>query len=149
MLAYFSKLNNKGKEPSTPAKIFFGMLLMGLSMVVMVFASLNGGNSDGNNMSPLWLIFTYFIVTLSEILISPMGLSFVSKVAPPRFQGVMMGGWFCATAVGSYLSGVLGKYYSNFEHHQYFLVLTGLLVFSAVLVIISMKKLQRFTLKEA
>lgn len=149
MLAFFSRLNKQGKEPSTPTKIFFGMLFMGLSMVVMVYASLNGGNADVNIMSPMWLIFTYLIVTLSEILISPMGLSFVSKVAPPRLQGVMMGGWFCATAAGSYGSGLLGKYYSNFAHHQYFLILTGLLAVSAILVVISLKKLKKFSIKGA
>jgi POT family proton-dependent oligopeptide transporter len=134
-----------GKEPPTPVKIFIGMLIMGLSMVVMVFASLQGGNEDANNMFPSWLIGTYFVVTLAEIMISPMGQSYVSKVAPPKIQGLMMGGWFAATAFGSYGSGLLGKFYSDFAHHEYFLILTGLLVFSAVLVLMFMKKLKKFS----
>ena len=85
------------------------MLIMGLAMLVMVFASLAGGNKDPNIMSPAWLIGTYFIVTLAEILISPMGQSFVSKVAPPRIAGLMMGGWFAATAAGSYGSRPAGQ----------------------------------------
>jgi POT family proton-dependent oligopeptide transporter len=145
LLGYFSKLNKVGKEPPTPVKIFIGMLIMGLSMVVMVFASLQGGNEDANNMFPSWLIGTYFVVTLAEIMISPMGQSYVSKVAPPKIQGLMMGGWFAATAFGSYGSGLLGKFYSDFAHHEYFLILTGLLVFSAVLVLMFMKKLKKFS----
>ncbi|MCB0749054.1 MAG: peptide MFS transporter [Ignavibacteriae bacterium] len=144
LLGLFNKLNKKGKEPSTPLKIFIGMTIMGISMVIMVFASLNGGNSDSNIMSPYWLISTYLVVTLAEILISPMGLSYVSKVAPPKLQGRMMGGWYAATAVGSYGSGLLGKYYSDFAHHEYFIILTGILIFSAVLALLSMKKLNRF-----
>ncbi len=145
LLSYFSRLNKAGKEPSTPVKIFIGMMIMGISMVIMVIASLFGGNDDLNIMSPAWLISTYFVVTLAEIMISPMGQSFVSKVAPPKIQGTMMGGWFVATALGSYGSGLLGKYYSDFFHHEYFLVLTGLLIFSAILTLFFLKKLKRFS----
>jgi POT family proton-dependent oligopeptide transporter len=145
LLSLFSRMNKRGREPSTPVKIFYGMLIMSASMVAMVFASLAGGNKDMNIMSPAWLIGTYFIVTLAEILISPMGQSFVSKVAPPRLQGLMMGGWFAAIAAGSYGSGLLGKYYSDFAHHEYFLLLTGLLAVSAVLVLVFLKKLRRFS----
>lgn len=144
LLAYFSMLNRGGKEPSTPVKIFLGMLIMAVSMIVMVFASLAGGNKEVNIMSPAWLIGTYFVFTLAEILISPMGLSFVSKVAPPRLAGLMMGGWYAATAAGSYGSGLLGKFYGDFAHHQYFLMLTGLLGASTVLVVAFLRKLKRF-----
>jgi len=144
MLALFAWMRSRKKEPSTPVKIFLGMLFMGLAMLVMVFASLAGGDKDANNMSPAWLIGTYFIVTIAEILISPMGQSYVSKVAPPKIAGLMMGGWMAAIAVGSYGSGWLGKYYSDFAHHQYFLLLTGLLLLSAVLVLIFLKRLKRF-----
>jgi POT family proton-dependent oligopeptide transporter len=144
LLAFFARLNRQGKEPSTPLKIFIGMIVMGLSMFIMVIASSMGGNADQNIMSPMWLISTYLVVTLAEILISPMGLSFVSKVAPNRFQGIMMGGWFGATALGSYGSGLLGKYYSTFAHNEYFMILAGLLFFSAILVLLFLKKLKRF-----
>jgi POT family proton-dependent oligopeptide transporter len=145
LLSLFTRMNRKGTEPSTPVKMFSGMLIMSLSMIVMVVASLAGGNKDANIMSPAWLISTYFIVTIAEILISPMGQSFVSKVAPPKLQGLMMGGWFAAIAAGSYGSGLLGKSYSDFAHHQYFLVLTVLLAVSAVLVLLFLKKLKRFS----
>ncbi|MEJ2634340.1 MAG: peptide MFS transporter [Calditrichia bacterium] len=144
LVMLYEKLRKKDKEPSTPAKIFIGMMVMSLSMIVMVIASYAGGDLDRNIMSPAWLISTYFVVTLSEILISPMGQSFVSKVAPAKVQGLMMGLWFGATAVGSYGSGLLGKFYSQFQHHTYFIILTGLLLFSAVLVLLFLKKLKRF-----
>ena len=144
LLTLFGRLNRAGKEPSTPVKILLGMLIMSLAMAVMVFASLSGGNRDENIMSPSWLIGTYFIVTLAEILISPMGQSFVSKVAPPRIAGLMMGGWFAATAAGSYGSGLLGKSYSRLAHHEFFLLLAGLMLAAAVLVAVFLRKLKRF-----
>jgi POT family proton-dependent oligopeptide transporter len=144
LLALFSRLNRAGREPSTPVKILLGMLIMSLAMGVMVFASLAGGNRDQNIMSPAWLIGTYFIITLAEILISPMGQSFVSKVAPPRIAGLMMGGWFAATAAGSYGSGLLGKSYSALAHHEFFLLLAGLMILAAVLVALFLKRLRRF-----
>jgi len=144
LLTLFGRLNRAGREPSTPVKILLGMLIMSLAMGVMVFASLAGGDRDQNIMSPAWLIGTYFIVTLAEILISPMGQSFVSKVAPPRIAGLMMGGWFAATAAGSYGSGLLGKSYSRLAHHEFFLLLAGLMLLAAVLVAVFLKKLKRF-----
>ena len=144
LLRFLSNLNKKGKEPSTPVKIFIGMLIMGIAMVIMVPASMMGGNLDQPIMSPGWLISTYLFVTLAEIMISPMGLSYVSKVAPVKVQGLMMGGWFVATALGAYGSGLIGKYYSDFAHSEYFMILTGILAFSAVLAFVFMGKLKRF-----
>jgi len=144
LLALFAWMRARRKEPSTPVKIFLGMLIMGLAMLIMVFASLAGGDKDANSMSPAWLIGTYFIVTIAEILISPMGQSYVSKVAPPKIAGLMMGGWMAAIAVGSYGAGWLGKRYSDFAHHSFYLLLTGLLAVSAILVLIFLKRLKWF-----
>lgn len=145
MLLLFDRLRQKEKEPSTPRKIFLGMLFMTAAMFIMVLACLRGGNQDLNIMSPLWLISTYFVVTIAEILISPMGLSYVSKVAPSKVGGLMMGGWYLAIAFGSYGSGLLGKLYSRFPHHQFFLLLAGLLGLAAFLVGLSIKKLERYS----
>jgi POT family proton-dependent oligopeptide transporter len=144
LLALFGRLNRARREPSTPVKILLGMLIMSLAMFIMVWAAFAGGDRDLNIMSPAWLIGTYFIITLAEILISPMGQSFVSKVAPPKIAGLMMGGWFAATAAGSYGSGLLGKSYSAMAHHQFFLLLAGLMLLAAVLVALFLKKLKRF-----
>jgi POT family proton-dependent oligopeptide transporter len=141
----FGKMRAAGKEPSSAMKILMGMFIAGLSMLIMVVASLAGGNRDLNIMSPLWLIFSYLVVTAAEILVSPMGLSFVSKVAPQRMRGLMMGFWFSATAAGSYGSGLLGKYYSTIAHHNFFLIIAALLFFSSLLVLLFLKRLNRFS----
>ncbi len=118
-MAIFAYLANKGKEPSAPRKIAYGMLVAGAAFLVMMFASqgLNTPNEQaaiaetgelGPLVSPYWLISTYLILTFGELLLSPMGISFVSKVAPPKYKGLMMGGWFGATAIGNKLVSVGG-----------------------------------------
>ena len=104
-----------------------------------------GGNADANDMSPNWLISTYFIITIGELHLSPMGLSFVSKVAPARMRGLMMGGWFGATAIGNYLSGFIGGFYNSWPHHIFYGVLVALLFMSAIMVRIVLKKLKLAT----
>jgi POT family proton-dependent oligopeptide transporter len=145
LLFIMDKLRQKEGEPSTPRKIFLGMLFMTVAMFIMIIACLKGGNEDRNIMSPFWLIGTYFVVTIAEILISPMGLSYVSKVAPARISGLMMGGWYLAIAFGSYGSGLLGKFYSKFPHHQYFLILAAFLALAVVLVSISIRRLEQYS----
>ena len=144
LLAALSHMRKSGREPSSAAKIFAGLSIAGLSLVVMVAAGLAGGNRDQNVMSPLWLISSYFLISLGEILVSPMGLSLVSKVAPYRIRGLMMGVWFSATAVGSYGSGALGRFYGAMPHHQYFLLIAALLFFGALLAFLARKRLDRF-----
>jgi proton-dependent oligopeptide transporter, POT family len=146
ILPFYRFLNKFGKEPSTAGKIFYGMVIMTLSMIIMIAASLAGGNSNSNSVTSAWLISTYVVVSLAEILISPMGLSFVSKVAPPKLQGAMMGAWFFATGLGGFISGLLSIWYDKFPHHQYFIMLTGLSCVSGLLVIAFIKKLNRFSL---
>jgi POT family proton-dependent oligopeptide transporter len=144
IVAVFGRMRKKGMEPSSASKIFAGMVVMGFSVLIMVFAARAGGNLDQNLMSPWWLISSYFAVTVSELLVSPMGLSYVSKVAPARMRGLMMGCWFGSTAIGSYGSGWLGRYYSQFQHHNFFLIIAVLPFFSALLVLPFLKRLNRF-----
>ena len=144
LLAVFARMRTKSREPSTPVKIFFGMIIMAVAMGIMVWASLSGGDADKPMMSPAWLIATYLFITLAEILISPMGQSYVSKVAPQRIQGLMMGAWFGSTALGAFSSGIFGRFYSSISHHEYFLLLMGLSLFAGVLVLLFMKPLKRF-----
>jgi len=144
ILWIFHKFREKSKEPSTPTKIFIGMNMMGLAMVIMVIASILGGNNDQNIMSPLWLIATYFVITVGEVLISPLGQSYVTKVAPPSIQGFMIGGWFSATAIGVISSGLFGKIYDVVPHHSFYLILACISFFAAFLVFISMKKLKKY-----
>ncbi|WLT30962.1 peptide MFS transporter [Geothrix sp. PMB-07] len=144
LLGLFTLLRARHAEPSTPRKILLGMLVMGLAMLVMSWASYRGGNLDRPLMSPIWLIGAYGIITAAEILISPLGQSFVTKVAPPNLRGRMMGGWFAATATGGYASGLIGSFYGRMPHHQYYLFLVGLLVCSALLVLIQLSRLERY-----
>jgi len=152
IVGWFGYLNKKGKEPSSPAKIGIGMLITAIAYVVMMLAATGlpsmidlGGGSSSITVSPYWLITTYFTLTLAELHLSPMGLSFVSKVAPPKMKGLMMGGWFGATAVGNYLSGFVGRFYQNWELWQFFLLLIITSVFAAILVKIFLKKLKHAT----
>ncbi|MHB2152983.1 peptide MFS transporter [Calditrichota bacterium GD2] len=145
IVAFWGWLNKKGKEPSTPAKIGWGMFISAMAMVIMVIASAMGGDADANNMSPWWLISTYFVITIGELCLSPMGLSFVSKVAPQRMRGLMMGGWFGATAIGNYLSGFIGGFYNTLTHTQFFAILTVLLLLSALMVKIFLNRLEHAT----
>jgi POT family proton-dependent oligopeptide transporter len=151
IVSYFGILNRKGKEPSSPGKIGIGMLLTGLSFLIMVFASMGlpavytiEGTSP-ITVSPFWLISTYFGLTLAELHLSPMGLSFVSKVAPPKIKGLLMGGWFGATAAGNYLSGFVGRFYQNWELWQFFLLLVVTSFIAAGLVALFLKKLKHAT----
>jgi len=104
-LAIFGWLAKRKKEPSAPRKIGYGMLVAGGAYGVMLVGSLSivGTNAA---VSPNWLISTYMFLTFAELLLSPMGISFVSKVAPPKLKGSMMGGWFAATALGNYLVSI-------------------------------------------
>jgi len=145
LITVFGRMRGKGKEPSSASKILAGMFISGFSMLIMVFAGLAGGDKDQNIMSPFWLVSSYFVVTIAEILVSPIGLSFVSKVAPRRVRGLMMGCWFSATAMGSYGSGLLGKSYSSFAHHDYFLIIAALLFLSSLFVLLFFKQLNRFS----
>ena len=116
-------------------KMAIGMCLTGLSFGVLYLAAINGGD-DGVRMSPAWLIGAYGVLTLGELMLSPMGLSLVSKVAPPRMRGLMMGGWFVATAIGNKLTAI-GVYWDVWKHSTFFLVLdTMALVMSGVLLVL-------------
>ncbi|HPF03642.1 MAG TPA: hypothetical protein PLE95_10590, partial [Bacteroidales bacterium] len=112
VMAAFSWMNKKGIEPSTPKKIGIGMIIAALGFIIILIASvgapspqsLNGlPAADADRVSPYWLVSSYLVLTIAELFLSPMGLSFVSKVAPSRFQGLMQGGWLLATAVGNKL----------------------------------------------
>jgi POT family proton-dependent oligopeptide transporter len=144
LLAVLRSWREKGREPSTPVKILFGLVFMGLAMLLMAWASLAGGDQDLRVMSPFWLICTYVVITVAEILVSPMGQSYVSKVAPPQVQGLMFGGWYGATALGALSSGLFGRFYEVSAHHNYFLVLAAVAFVAAALIKLFMKKLLRF-----
>jgi len=152
VIAFFAKLNRAGKEPSSPAKIGIGMFITAIGFGIMALASAGlqspSALADGRSpvlVTPYWLIGTYFVMTIAELFLSPMGLSFVSKVAPPRFSGLMQGGWLGATAVGNLLAGLIGRFYKQWELWQFFLFVACAAIVSCVAVIAVLKKLKSAT----
>lgn len=146
-LAFFGWLDRKGKEPSAPRKIGYGMVLAGVAYGVMILASLGLTGTNGA-VSPNWLISTYLLLTLAELLLSPMGISFVSKVAPPKLKGAMMGGWFAATAIGNYLVSIPMFLWGKIPVWTIWVILISLCMLSALFIFSIMKKLEAATSDE-
>ncbi|MGZ8463796.1 MAG: oligopeptide:H+ symporter, partial [Candidatus Deferrimicrobiaceae bacterium] len=140
LIGFWGWLDRRGKEPSTPTKMAIGMCLTGAAYFVMYLAGKAGG--DVGRVSPWWLISAYGVLTLGELMLSPMGLSLVSKVAPIRLRGLMMGGWFLATAIGNMLIGV-GVYWDDMLHSQFFAMLGGLSLVMAVVLTLLLKPLKK------
>lgn len=208
---FWGWLDKRGREPSTPAKMMVGMLLTGLSFVILFFAARSGGftkpvfkvvkvdgaqtwvaispearehlgitaagtkidektegwlvrgaegvpvgeyvrleNQSGGSIavapatrvSAWWLILAYLVLSLGELMLSPMGLSLVSKVAPVRMRGLMMGGWFAATAIGNKLTGV-AKYWDLWSHANFFIILASMALFMALVLLVLLRPLKR------
>ena len=143
IVAFFTFLRRRNKEPSTATKIAFGLFISALSALVMVgavYASHNGGNKA----SVLWLISSYGVITIGELLLSPMGLSLVSKLSPVRITSLMMGGWFLATSIGNKLSGVLSSMWDQYNHKAGFFWLNfGLLMVATIMCFAMLKWLNR------
>ena len=212
LAAFWSRLDRRNMEPSTPMKMMIGMILTGVSFLILYFAANAGGfdkpvfevvqssgtetvvrispearaylgitaapvrldddtdawrvtnsgapavrgefvrfegeangqiqTATANRVSAAWLIVAYFVLSLGELMLSPMGLSLVSKVAPIRMRGLMMGGWFAATAIGNKLTGVAG-YWDLWSHSFFFLLLAGMALTMAVVLIVLMRPLKR------
>ncbi len=139
ILAFFAFLKRKKKEPSTPTKIAFGLVISALSCLVMVgavYASQNGAIKS----SAWWFISSYAVITIGELFLSPMGLSMVSKLSPPRLTALMMGGWFLATSIGNKLSGVLSSLWDGYENKQNFFYVNFILLGAAALLMFAMPK---------
>jgi POT family proton-dependent oligopeptide transporter len=126
----FAWLRRRRKEPSTPGKIALGMFITALSTLVMIGATFATHNGDIKG-SAMWLVATYFVITIGELCLSPMGLSMVSKLSPPRLTALMMGAWFLSTSIGNKLSGILSGLFTLFEHKS------GIYIINCVLALAS------------
>ena len=155
-MAIFGALAAKGKEPSAPRKIAYGMIVAAAGFAVMALGSFGLPTPDaqaaaleageaGVFCSANWLISTYLVLTFAELLLSPMGISFVSKVAPPKYKGMMMGCWFVATAIGNMLVSVGGFLWGNIPLWIVWSVFLGLCLLSALFMFVMMKKLEAAT----
>lgn len=136
-------LRKRGKEPSTPTKIALGLLITALSALVMVGA-VYATNDLTMKASSWWLIASYGVITLGELCLSPMGLSLVSKLSPPRITALMMGGFFLAISVGNKLAGMLSSLWETMEEKENFFFLNfGLVLGAALLLFLMLKWLNR------
>jgi POT family proton-dependent oligopeptide transporter len=154
VIGLFAYLNKRGKEPSSPRKIGYGMLLTAVSFAILVVGSLGlpspqelGGHvaPPESQVSVYWLITTYFLLTIAELFLSPIGISFVSRVAPPKYKGLMQGGWFAATGIGILLVGLLGNLWMVLPLWILWLILVVACLLSAAFMFAIMKKLERTT----
>jgi POT family proton-dependent oligopeptide transporter len=163
VMAFFLWLNKKGLEPSTPKKIGIGMIIAAVGFGLVLIASLNlvsphelkfvdasgvtkfNPVPDTSRVMPYWLMSSYLILTIAELFLSPMGLSFVSKVAPPRFQGLMQGGWLLATAVGNKLLVVGSFFWGKLDLSQLWLIFIVCCLLSAAFIFSIIKRLEKVT----
>jgi proton-dependent oligopeptide transporter, POT family len=147
VISFFAFLRRKNKEPSTATKIAFGLLISALSVLVMVGAAYIT-NSGTEKASVFWLIGTYGVITIGELLLSPMGLSLVSKLSPVRITSLMMGGWFLASSIGNKLSGLLATMWDGYEHKANFFWVNFALLMFATFIIFAMLKWLNKIMKE-
>ncbi len=147
VITFFSFLRKRNKEPSTPWKIFYGLFITALSTLVMVAATYACHNG-AEKSSMLWLVASYGVITVGELCLSPMGLSLVSKLSPPRLTGLMMGGWFLSTSIGNKLSGVLAAMWDGYELKSNFFLVNFVLALVTAAIIFMMIKWLNSILKE-
>jgi POT family proton-dependent oligopeptide transporter len=148
LVGFWSFLRKRGLEPSTPAKMALGMFLTAASFLILYAAARSGEATVTSptdyayKVSSAWIISSYAVVTLGELMLSPMGLSLVSKVAPIRFRGLLMGGWFVATGIGNKLTAI-GNYWDDWSHSTFFAVLGALALVMAVVLTLLLRPLKR------
>jgi POT family proton-dependent oligopeptide transporter len=147
IVGIFGFMRSKKKEPSTPTKIAIGLIITALSALVMVGAVF-ATNDLTMKAGSLWLIASYGVITIGELCLSPMGLSLVSKLSPPRITALMMGGFFLAISVGNKLSGMLSSMWESTAHKEDFFYMNCGLVLLAAFVLIVMLKWLNSVMKE-
>lgn len=154
VVSIFSWLGSKGKEPSSPKKIGIGMLITSAAFLILVIGSIKligyspkelseTSAPDDATISTYWLISTYFMLTVAELFLSPIGISFVSKVAPPHLKGSAQGGWFAATAIGNYAVALVALLWAVVPLWAFWLVLVVFCLLSAAFIFSVLKKLEK------
>ena len=154
VMGIFAWLRKRNAEPSSPKKIGIGMIIAAVGFLVVLIGSINlispsniesQGLTDWGRVSPQWLISSYLILTIAELFLSPIGLSFVSKVAPVRFQGLMQGGWLLATATGNKLLFVGSFFWERIEVWQVWLIFIVCCLLSAAFIFSILRRLENAT----
>jgi len=147
MVGVWGFFRRRKREPSTPTKIFIGLIITALSALVMVGAVFATNDMTGK-ASSLWLLASYGVITIGELCLSPMGLSLVSKLSPPRITALMMGGFFLAISVGNKLSGMLSSLWETTEQKENFFYLNFALVMVAAIILFAMLRWLNRVMKE-
>lgn len=162
VMALFTWLRSRNMEPSTPRKIGIGMIIAAVGFIVILVGSLglvsphelqymeNGITKynpvpDSSRVLPYWLMSSYLILTVAELFLSPMGLSFVSKVAPVRFQGLMQGGWLLATAVGNKFLFIGSDFWGKVDLWELWMIFVVCCLLSAAFIFSILKRLEKAT----
>ncbi|HEY4147588.1 MAG TPA: peptide MFS transporter [Chitinophagaceae bacterium] len=139
IVGLFGWLRARGKEPSTPGKFAWGTIISGLSALVMVFACLST-NIYHNKVSSGWIFASYGVFTVSELFMSPVGLSLVSKVAPRRLTALMMGGWFITTSLGGKIAGIMAGFWDQFDNKAVFFAISAIAAIVAGILLFPLTK---------
>lgn len=147
VVGFFAFLRRKKKEPSTPTKIFWGLFITALSTLVMIAATIYC-HQGAEKSSVWWLIGAYGVITVGELCLSPIGLSLVSKLSPPRLSALMMGGWFLSTSIGNKLSGVMASMWDTYQVKSWFFVVNLIVALAASIAILFMLKWLNSIMKE-
>ena len=145
---FFGWLRLRGKEPTTAWKFCMAMFISGLSSLIMVWAILSVPSIYAYKASAIWLWLTYFIFTISEIFLSPIGLSLVSKLSPPRLTALLMGGWFLSTSIGGKIAGVMTTFWDDFTDKKIFFLILVIAAFIGGILILSRIKSLNEIVKE-
>lgn len=153
VMGIFAWMGKKGTEPSSPRKIGIGMIIAAFGFVLVLLASLGlvspkditGAVEESGRVSPYWLMSSYLILTIAELFLSPIGLSFVAKVAPPRFQGLMQGGWLLATAIGNKFLFVGSLMWGKIELYMLWGIFIICCILAAVFIFSIMNRLEKAT----
>jgi POT family proton-dependent oligopeptide transporter len=145
---FFGFLRKRGKEPTTASKFGMALFISGLSALVMVFAIMSVPSIYTHKTSPYWLALSYFVFTISEIFLSPIGLSLVSKLAPARLTALLMGGWFLSTSIGGKIAGVMTGFWDDFTDKKIFFLILVVAAFIGGILIYSRIKSLNQTLRE-
>jgi proton-dependent oligopeptide transporter, POT family len=135
-------LRLRSHEPSSPAKFSLGLLFVGLSFLLLVPGAAIA-QSQGIRVSPMWLIGVYFLQTVGELCLSPVGLSMVTKLAPPRIVGLMMGVWFLSISLGNKLGGFAAGFFDRLPLPTLFGVVAGTTLTAAIVLFVIVKPIRR------
>ncbi|MNJ82600.1 putative dipeptide and tripeptide permease YjdL [compost metagenome] len=135
IVGIFRFLRHRKREPSIPIKFVLGLLITGLSCLVMVAAA--NASQNGETKSSYWWFFAaYGVITIGELCLSPIGLSMVSKLSPARLTALLMGAWFISTSIGNKLSGVIASLWDQYDDKSSFFMLNFYLMMGATLILI-------------